>query len=317
MTAAALRQRIAVVMGGKSGEREVSLHTGSNIIDSLRRSGCRAESFDVDGGLCDNLRKYGAELVFLALHGRYGEDGTIQGMLEMLGIPYTGSGVLASALAMDKMMSKKIFTYENIPTPKGLTLSHADLGGPERNRVLDSAAQRIGWPAVVKPIVEGSSLGVTVVKDPGGFWPAVELAFRFDCTIMVEQFIAGTEITVGVLGNNSLRALPVIEIVPRLGGFYDYESKYAKGGSDHLIPARLPEDVLEMAGKLAIHAHQAFGCRGYSRTDMIVDREGVPYVLEVNTLPGMTETSLVPDAARAAGMSFDELVLEIARFALE
>lgn len=317
MNAAPLTQRIAVVMGGRSGEREVSLNTGKNISDSLRRSGCTVKDFDVDEELYSGLRAYGAELVFLALHGRFGEDGTIQGMLETMGIPYTGSGVLASALAMDKMMSKKIFAYENIPTPRGIMVHRAEADGENRRGLLERASERIGWPAVVKPIVEGSSLGVTIVTDPGEFWPAVELAFRFDRAIMVEQFITGTEITVAVLGNDELRALPVIEIIPRLGGFYDYESKYAKGGSDHIIPARLPSDVLEMAGKLAIHAHQAFGCRGYSRTDMIVDREGVPFVLEVNTLPGMTETSLVPDAARAAGTSFDELVLEIARLALE
>lgn len=312
-----MKQRMAVIMGGRSGEREISLSSGRMIVESLTRSGCTVESFDVDDNLQGNLRAYGAELAFIALHGRFGEDGTIQGMLDLMGLPYTGSGVLASALAMDKMMSKKIFAYENIPTPRGLTIHVDEIEREGRESVLRRVGERIGWPLVVKPLLEGSSIGVTIVRECEQFWPAMELAFKHDHTVLVEQFISGTEITVGVLGNRDPRPLPVIEIVPRVGGFYDFQSKYATGGSDHIIPARLPAEVLDMASRLGVRAHQAMGCRSYSRTDMIVDGEGVPFVLEVNTLPGMTPTSLVPDAARAIGLSFDELILEIARLALE
>ncbi|MGI5853806.1 MAG: D-alanine--D-alanine ligase family protein [Bacillota bacterium] len=312
-----LTERIAVIMGGKSGEREISLKTGRNFVDSLKRSGCTVASFDIDDQLIKNLQDFRTELVFIALHGKYGEDGTIQGMLEMMGLPYTGSGVLASALAMDKMMSKRIFAYENIPTPKGVCIHIRDLEKEDRRQIKERVLQKTGWPVVIKPLLEGSSLGVTILNDPDGFWKAVEKAFQYDQTVLVEQFISGVEITVGVLGNNEPRALPVIEIVPVLGGFYDYDSKYTIGGSDHIIPARIPQEVQDLASELAIHAHLVLGCRGYSRTDLIVDKEGVPFVLEVNTLPGMTETSLVPDAARAAGISFDELLLEIGRLALE
>lgn len=312
-----MKQRIAVIMGGKSGEREVSLSSGQMIVESLKRSGCTVESFDVDDNLQSNLRTYGAELVFLALHGRFGEDGTIQGMLDLMDLPYTGSGVLASALAMDKMMAKKIFAYENIPTPRGLTIRVDEFEREEQTSIERRVGERIGWPLVVKPLLEGSSIGVTIVRERDQFWPAMELAFQHDHTVLVEQFISGTEITVGVLGNRDPRPLPVVEIVPRIGGFYDYQSKYAAGGSDHIIPARLPANVLELASRLAVRAHQAMGCRSYSRTDMIVDGEGVPFVLEVNTLPGMTPTSLVPDAAKAVGISFDDLIGEIARLALE
>lgn len=317
MNGSPLKERIAVIMGGKSGEREVSLRSGRNIADALKRSGCTAATFDVEPDLFIQLRDYKPDLVFLALHGRYGEDGTIQGMLDLMGIRYTGSGVLASALAMDKMMAKRIFTYENIPTPKAATIQIEELEREDRSAIEERICGRIGLPAVVKPVLEGSSLGVTIIRGADQFWPAVQSAFQHDHTVMVEQFVSGIEITVAVLGNRDPRPLPVIEVVPRLGGFYDYESKYASGGSDHIIPARLPGPVLDLASRIAVQSHQALGCRGYSRTDMIVDGEGVPFVLEVNTLPGMTKTSLVPDAALAAGIGFDELVLEIARLALE
>jgi len=250
------------------------------------------------------------DVVFIALHGGTGENGTVQGMLELLGIPYTGSGVLASALAMDKIMSKKIFEREGIPTPKWVPLKAARRGSAEK-AVMDS----VGLPCVVKPACEGSTIGVTVVKRAEELAPALDTAFQHGPQALAEEFIEGTEITGPVLGNDDARVLPLVEIVPA-GGFYDYDAKYTPGATEEIVPARLPAAEAERARELTLAAHHALGCRGFSRVDMIVSRGDV-YVLEVNSIPGLTDTSLVPRAAEADGISFSQLAERIIELALE
>jgi D-alanine-D-alanine ligase len=252
-------------------------------------------------------------VAFLALHGRYGEDGTLQGLLDLLGIPYVGSGTLASALAMDKAMAKKVLAAEGLPVPAGTLVERVvfrrDPSGETRRAV--AAAM----PAIVKPVAQGSSVGLSLVGDASSMRPALEKALAHDARALVEERLDGPEITVGVLGNRELAALPVVEIVPR-DGLFDYVSKYDPELTQEICPARIPEATARVAQDLAVRAHRALSCRGLSRTDMIVTSRG-PVVLEVNTLPGMTVNSLLPKAARVAGISFPELLDRLVRLALE
>lgn len=317
------RVRVAVLMGGVSSEREVSLKTGRKIAQALDRERYEVVRLEIERGAGSQADAHGSppgdeliplltdgrrpDVVFIALHGRYGEDGTVQGLLDLLGIPYTGSGVLASALAMNKAVSKKLMLAEGIRTPPFVLVRDRDEGM--------ARASELPLPLVVKPNREGSTIGVTIVRQADQLPSALELAFRYDTEVLVEQFIEGTEITAGVLGNDNPCVLPLVEIVPR-SGFYDYESKYTPGATEEIVPARIPEARAREACELAIRAHKALGCRGMSRVDMICGRDQV-WVLEVNTIPGMTETSLLPRAAAAAGMSFAELVGRLVELALE
>lgn len=300
-------KRIAVLLGGVSAEREVSLNSGTMIAAALRDRGHDVTEFDTaDLAFITELTTLDPDIVYIALHGRLGEDGTMQGLLEILGIPYVGSGVLASALAMAKVQAKQRYEQVGIPTPPYVVLSRrADSAD------LVATAQRItgalGGEVVVKPALEGSSLGLSIVRHAEQLVPALETAFSYDETVVVERFIAGTEVTVGVVGNDAPEALPTIEVVANAGEFYDYESKYAPGGSEHVIPARVGEAMNARCSELAVAAHVALGCRTISRSDLIVDADGNPWVLETNTLPGMTSTSLVPDMARARGVEYPEL----------
>ncbi|NPV52335.1 MAG: D-alanine--D-alanine ligase [Firmicutes bacterium] len=318
-----MSKRVAVIMGGRSSEREISLKTGTQVAKALEIKGHEVLMFDLDEHLVTNLQNSKPDVVFIALHGRYGEDGCIQGMLEILGIPYVGSGVLASALAMDKEMSKKIFRLEGIPTPASYCIQKQGYEvlkeNSKVNDIVTTLEKKFKYPMVVKPNSQGSTIGLSVVNERGEFLAALESAFEYDSRVLVEEYIKGTEITVGIIGNENPRILPVIEIVP-LTGFYDYRTKYTQGLSEHIIPARIGEMATRRAKDLALRAHCAFGCRGMSRVDMIISSEDTPneiYVLEVNTIPGMTETSLVPDAARAAGIDFPELVDMLVGFTLE
>lgn len=302
--------RIAVLMGGRSAEREVSLHTGEQVASALEVCDHTVTRIDTaDIGFIELLRTGDFDVVFICLHGRFGEDGTIQGLLEIIGLPYVGSGVLASALAMDKVASKHIFTASGIRTPDfmALTAMPSDVEG---------IAARLGSKLVVKPVSEGSSVGMSIVHEQAEIAPALELAFRHDTTVLVEAFIAGTEVTVGVLGNDELLALPTLEVVPE-HEFYDYESKYVPGMSRHIIPASVSEAARDECQRVAVEAHRALGCRGMSRADTIVTADGEVYLLEVNTIPGMTSTSLLPDSARAAGIEFPELCDRLVALALE
>jgi D-alanine-D-alanine ligase len=305
------KPRVAVLMGGRSAEREVSLNTGCQVGDALESVGWDVDRIDAGArDFIDRLRDSGAGVVFICLHGRFGEDGTVQGLLELLDLPYVGSGVLASALAMDKVMSKNLFACEGLLSPAYVAL--------RRGRPYDPALviARLGEKLVVKPATEGSSVGMHIVHEAVELEPAVTEAFTHDELVMVEQFVAGAEVTVGVLGNEDPIALPTLEIVPE-HEFYDYESKYLPGMSSHIIPARVSEAARDECQRLAIAAHVALGCRGLSRADTIVTEDGTVYLLEVNTIPGMTETSLFPDAARAAGIEFPALCERLVRLAEE
>lgn len=296
--------KVAVLMGGRSAERAVSLKSGSMVLAALKKKGVDAHAFDPrDRGL-DALIAERFDRVFIALHGRYGEDGTMQGALELLGIPYTGSGVLGSALAMDKWRTKLVWQACNLPTP------HCELLA--RTSDFDAVAKRLGLPLMVKPASEGSSIGMSKVKKAGDLAEAYALAANYDRVVIAEAFVEGVELTAGVLGDGSL---PLIRLeTPR--EFYDYEAKYVADDTRYLIPCGLPPDAERVIQDEALRAFRALGCGGWGRVDLMLDHSGRPYFLEVNTSPGMTDHSLVPMAARHAGMSFEDLcmrILELAR----
>ncbi|OGW61785.1 MAG: hypothetical protein A2V83_08510 [Nitrospirae bacterium RBG_16_64_22] len=291
------RKKIGVLLGGLSSEREVSLKTGGAVLGALLDRGFDAVRLDAGPDLAAGLRAEGIEVVFNALHGRFGEDGTVQGLLEVMGIPYTGSGVLASALGMDKVMSKKVFAFHGIPLAPYRVVTE-----PEAAGALPSWFP-FGFPVVVKPARQGSSIGVSLVETWDGLAPALRQALVYDTEAIVEAYVRGREVQVAILGT---RALGAIEIVPHRA-FYDYQAKY-EGASEHVYPARLSPETTRIVHDLALAAHRALDCRVYSRVDLIVDADGRPFVLEVNTLPGMTDRSLFPEIARGAGISFGELV---------
>lgn len=303
-------RRIAVLMGGTSAEREVSLNTGKQVVAALTERGALPTAIDTaDLAFIDALQSGGFEVVFICLHGRFGEDGTVQGLLELLGLPYVGSGVLASALAMDKVMSKHLFAAAGLRSPEYVALSAGD-------RIdVDGIVAAFGEKSVVKPANEGSSVGMTIVHRATELPAAIEKAFAHDTCVLVERFVAGVEVTVGVLGNEDPYVLPTLEIVP-VHEFYDYESKYVPGMSSHIIPAGVSEAARTECQRLSMAAHRVLGCRGMSRADTIVTEDGTVYLLEVNTIPGMTSTSLLPDAARAAGIEFPELCALLIGYAL-
>jgi len=308
-----------------SGRRAVCLMDGGTAWGELQGPRGEWEGDDKAAGLAQLLAPTSAvrpavgqdsmvgdgvpDVVFIALHGGAGENGSVQGMLDVLGIPYTGSGVLASALAMNKIMAKKVFERERIPTPEWVAVRVGDPSA--RERVLEG----VGFPCVTKPACEGSTIGVSIVKTADELGPALDIALSYGPDALVERFIAGTEITGPVIGNDDAHVLPLVEIVPS-GGFYDYERKYKPGATQEIVPARLPETVAGRARELTLRAHHALGCRGISRVDMMAAAEEV-FVLEVNTIPGLTETSLVPRAAQAAGISFPQLVDRLIELALE
>ena len=303
--------KVALLAGGSSGEREISLLSGKGAHVALVEAGFTVE--DIDPANKADLQKLLTnhyDVAFLALHGKNGEDGTIQGMLEILGIPYTGSGVLASALAMDKSKAKVAYREHGLPTPKAVVLEKSS------KRSADGIADEVGMPCVVKPATDGSALGVSIVESLDDLQKAIDDDFALDTKVIIESYIQGTEITVAVLGNKNPHALPIIEIVP-MNEFYDFDSKYQPGGAKHICPARLSDDMTMLVKKLAERAHDALGCRGVSRTDMIIDGEGEPWILETNTIPGMTATSLLPDAAKVEGMDFPTLCTRLIDLAFE
>ncbi len=297
-------------MGGLSAEREVSLRSGRAVCAALESRGYEVVPIDADRDVARTIRETGIELAFIALHGPLGEDGVVQGLLELLGIPYTGSGVLASALAMDKIVTKKMLAHAGLPVPEFREVEAGDAGG------VRAAVAELGLPVVVKPPAQGSSLGVYIVdrEEDVGLRIAGAAAYGGP-RVLVEKFIAGPELTAAVLGNREPWVLPLIEIVSATGK-YDYESKYTPGLSEHLIPPRVPREVQERVSDLALRAYLALGCRGFARVDLIVPGDEA-YILEVNTIPGLTDVSLFPDAARAAGMSFADLVERLVLLAQE
>jgi D-alanine--D-alanine ligase len=297
-------KKIAVVMGGPSTEREVSLNTGKAILNALQEKGYDAVGIDLEpSAFIQQLQEHRIEYVFNAVHGQFGEDGVMQGALELMGIPYTGSGVLASAIAMDKGISKKVFLASGIPTPRSRLFDKEAL---KQNQLSETIAAEFTFPLVVKATSQGSSIGVMIVKTQEGLPAAITQAFQYSRQILVEEFIKGKELTVAIFGGDQPEALPVIEIVPHSGA-YDYHSKYTKGATEYIVPARLSADITKNVQEVAVDAFVALGCKGIARVDIMLDEENAPQVLEVNTIPGMTATSLVPKAAAAAGISFADL----------
>lgn len=295
------RKRVGVLLGGVSSEREISLKTGEAVLAALGARGYDAVAVPVTRDVARQVQEAAIDVAFIALHGKYGEDGCVQGVLELLGIPYTGSDVLASALAMNKVKAKEIFRLHNLPTPSYYVMRDADVAR------LDEIHGGFGMPVVVKPCSEGSSVGVSIVKDMAHLAPALREALAFDPEVLVERYIPGMEVSVAVLDG---KALGAVEIVASRG-FYDYKAKYEKGVTEYFIPPRVSSTRYANLLTLAEKAHLALGCRGVSRVDLRVSDRGNEYLLEVNTLPGMTTTSLVPKIASAASIDFDELVERI------
>jgi D-alanine-D-alanine ligase len=296
--------KVAVLMGGRSAEREVSLMSGAGVLAALRSHGVDAHPFDPAERDLGALKREGFARCFIALHGRFGEDGTVQGALELLGIPYTGPGVMASAVAMDKLMTKRIWLAEGLPTPAWRHVHSAE----ETRSALDA----LGTPMIVKPVREGSTIGLTKVVSAGQCEAAYALASQQDPMVMCEQFIAGDEVTCPVLGSGPLaRALPVIRIVAPDGN-YDYQHKYFTDDTQYLVPCGLPEGEEAAIQALVLKAFRTLDCRGWARTDVMIDgKTRQPYLLEINTSPGMTSHSLVPMSARATGLSYEDLCLSV------
>jgi D-alanine-D-alanine ligase len=295
------RKRTGVLMGGMSAEREVSLESGKAILDALLALGYDACPVEADEQLAQRLIEKKIEVAFIGLHGRLGEDGAVQGLLEMMRIPYTGSGVLASALGMSKIVSRKIFILHAVPVPPHIVLKKAE------REVFDQSKLPFPLPIVVKPSQEGSSVGVSIVSEAGQIPAALDRAFEYGPEILVEEYIAGREIAVGILEDVALGA---IEIVPKLQ-FYSYQAKYTDGLAEHILPAPLPPEDYKQALDLGLTAHRLLGCEGATRVDMLYKEPGRFYVLEVNSLPGMTRLSLLPEIARGAGIDFPDLVERI------
>jgi D-alanine-D-alanine ligase len=308
-----MNKKIIVLMGGPSSEREVSLNTGNAILAALQSKGYNAIGLELDPPrLFEQLKEHQGEVVFNAIHGKFGEDGYLQGALELLDIPYTGSGVLASAIAMDKAVSKQIFKAKEIPTPPAKLFKKEEINSTTKGNII----AEFGLPVVVKAVAQGSSIGVTIAENDIELSAAIEIAKKYDNNILIEQYIKGRELTVAVMGSADITVLPIIEIVPH-SGKYDYQSKYTKGATDYLVPAQLTQTVADKVSNIAENTFKALGCKGVARVDFMLDQAENPYVLEVNTIPGMTATSLVPKAAKSAGITFEDLCEKILLMALK
>ena len=300
--------KVAVLMGGKSAEREVSLMSGSGVLKALQSRGVDAHAFDPAERDLSELKKKNFRRCFIALHGRFGEDGTVQGALELLGIPYTGSGVMASSIAIDKVMTKRVWLAEGIPTPRYTLLQR---GLYQREQVVQ-VPDELGLPVIVKPAREGSSIGVSKVAGYSDMQAAVDAAAALDTDVLCEQFVSGDEVTCPVLGTGEqARALPVIRIVAPEGN-YDYQNKYFTDDTKYLVPCGLPAGEEEAIQALVLKAYRVLGCRGWGRVDVMIDAATrQPSLLEINTSPGMTGHSLVPMSARAAGISYEDLCVQL------
>ena len=300
-------------MGGISTEREVSLRSGAAVAEALSKKDYEVVSLDITRDSIGKIQEINPDVVFIALHGKGGEDGCIQGMLEWMGYPYTGPGVAASAICMDKILTKKILVNKDIATPDFLEFTDIQSG---YEQIEQNTMGKFSFPIVLKAACQGSSIGVSIVNDKESLRKEISEIMEYGDSLLVEQFVKGTEVTVPILGNNIPRALPIIEITSE-NEFYDFQSKYTQGMCQHIIPARIDEETYKEAEKVALQAYKALGCRGISRVDIIIDENNKPYVIEVNTIPGMTAMSLFPDSARYAGIEFPELLDEIVQLALE
>jgi D-alanine-D-alanine ligase len=311
-----VKEKIAVLMGGRSLEREVSLRSGERVFGALQELGYRAIALDVTPDLVETLRRERPDAVYIALHGKFGEDGTVQECLEFLGIPYTGPGVVACDLSWDKSLSKRLFAQAGIPTPPWVTFTADAFKEMGAASALDLVPASVGaFPLVVKPTKQGSALGLTKVEDADGLPEALLSALSYGDAALVEEWIEGRELAVSVLdGPDGPQVLPPVEMVAR-SGLFDFRAMYTAGETEYFCPARLSEPIMREVTELAARCHTLLGCRDVSRVDMVVHAERGPFVLEVNTSPGMTETSLLPMAAGAAGIDFPSLVDRLARAA--
>jgi D-alanine-D-alanine ligase len=304
--------RLALLSGGKSSEREVSLKSGAQVLEALDKSKYDIKRYDPQTDLnqlivdAPNL-----DVALIIMHGRWGEDGTIQGLLDLLELPYQGSGVMASAVGMNKEVSKMLYQQAGLKVPREMYFSRHDIINPAAVEVV------VGLPAIIKPVNEGSSIGITVAHSPEQVLDGITHALRYDHRVLVEEFITGLEVTSAILGNDDLQTLPLVEIIPGESyHFFDHEAKYKPGATKEIVPARLSPEMTTLVQECGLKAHQALGCRGYSRTDTIIRGEDI-YVLETNTIPGMTATSLFPQAAAAAGIPFPDLLDRLVELALE
>jgi D-alanine-D-alanine ligase len=303
---------IALLSGGVSSEREVSLNSGDQVYEALDKAKYHVRRYDPKTDLVRLVNDApGIDAALIILHGPFGEDGTVQGLLDLLGIPYQGSGVLGSAVAMNKLSAKRLYERAGLPIPDYAVARRLEGIDP------DAVLKRLGLPVVVKPVVGGSSVGISIVRRPEGLRKAVEAAWEHDPSVLIEAFIQGVEITGGVIGNDALEVFPLIEIIPDPSReFFDYTAKYTPGVSEEICPARIDPELTAEAQRLALEAHRTLFCRGYSRTDMMVRGREI-FILETNTIPGMTATSLLPRAARTAGYSFGQLLDRLIELSLE
>jgi len=297
-----LNKKIGVLMGGVSAERNISLNTGQSVLSALQQKGYRAVAVDVDRDVARTLQQNGIETAFIALHGRLGEDGSIQGLLEVEGIPYTGSGVLSSAIAMNKGVAKQIFNGHRLPTPVFQIFDKTTDAAAALKKMIT-----LPLPIVIKPTEEGSTIGISIVKNEADLDRAISRALACSSEILIEQFIAGQELTAAIINGT---ALPLIEIKPK-SGFYDYQSKYTTGATEYIVAPPMDKALENKIQDLALKAYRALFCCGAARVDFMLANDRTPYILEVNTIPGMTETSLLPKAAEKAGMDFGNLVENI------
>jgi D-alanine-D-alanine ligase len=300
--------RIAVLMGGTSAEREVSLNSGAAVSRALKELGHEVVEVDVGANILEQLLeiKGRADTAFIALHGRMGEDGTVQGVLELLGVPYTGSGVMASAMAINKYMTKQVLRANAVPVADDVMVTADEVESLGKKRVAEGISLDLGFPCIVKPNCEGSTVGANRARNREELEEAIVIGLEYDDLLLVERYIEGRELTVGLLGDEPV-ILPVLEVVASKG-IYDYECKYTSGMTEYIVPALIPEEMAQELKRLSLRSHHALMCEGISRVDFMLDSEDRSYCLEVNTIPGMTELSLIPKAAAAAGLSFAQVV---------
>jgi len=311
------KRSIAVLMGGRSLEREISIKSGQHVSNALRKLGHHVIKLDVDQSIVENLTSEKIDLAYIALHGKDGEDGTIQEILEVLGIPYTGPGVYPNVLSFDKIISKQIFESLDIPTPPFSFLNASSFRELGASKLLSHIVKKIGLPLVVKPSAQGSALGIRLVENEEDLADAIISALGYSKKVILEKFISGIELAVSIIGKDKPEILPVVEIVP-VNNFFDFESRSRIGETEYFVPARIPEDELNEVKKVALDVHKALKCKNLSRVDIILgEKDRKPYVLELNTSPGMTDTSLLPMAAGEAGMSFNDLVERIINMSLK
>jgi D-alanine-D-alanine ligase len=312
---------VAVLKGGRSLERQVSLRSGARVEDALERLGHEVVPIDVGVDLIEHLRRVGPDAAFVALHGRDGEDGTVQELLEILDIPYTGSGVLACSRSMDKVLTKHLLQEAGIPTPEFFAFNQTAFRELGAAKALPAIEERLDFPIVVKPSSQGSALGIKFARTPADVPAALVAAFSYDGKVLLERHVEGRDLAVSILDSppggvgGDPEALPVVEAVPQGDDFYDFESRYEIGRTSFVCPAELPGDAAERAQELALATYVLLGCRGFGRVDLMLDAEGGLFVLEANTIPGLTETSLLPQAAEAADVGFDQLVGRILELA--